>query len=76
MNQRWTTKSPSQDSVLKRVVTFTPFVLTHGVHGCPCFAVCVRTDTSFTAASFLVPRCSASPDPMSAKEFHEAPSAH
>ena len=70
--QRWTTKSPSQDSVLNRVVTCTPFVLTHGVHGCPSFAACVRTDTSFTAASYLVPRCFASPDPMSAKEFHEA----
>ena len=37
MNQGSTTKSPSQDSELNRVVTFTPVVLTHGVHGCPCF---------------------------------------
>ena len=70
MIQSSTTKSPSQDSMLNRVVTFTPFVLTHGVHG----AACVRTDTSFTAASYLVPRCFASPDSMSAKEFHRTSS--
>ena len=70
--QRSTTKSSRQDPALNRVVTFTTFVLTHGVHGCPSFAACVRTDTSFTAASYLVPRCFASPEPMSAKEFHEA----
>ena len=72
MIQRSTTKSPCRDSVLIRVVTFTPFVLTDGVHGCPSFAACVRTDTFFTAASSLVPRCFASPDPMSVRELHEA----
>ena len=76
MNQRSTTQSPGQDSVLNRVVTFTPFVMTHGVHGCKSFVACVRTDTSFTAASYLVPGGFASPEPMSAKEFHEELSTH
>ena len=38
MMQRSTAKSPSRDSARNGVVTFTPFVLTHGVHGCPSFA--------------------------------------
>ena len=57
MMQRSTTKSPSRDSVLNRVVTFTPFVLSHGVHGCPSFAASLLHHTWYPDASSTQTTC-------------------